>query len=385
MPTPNSHPDFSGLTPAEHAAPFGALGCGCVSLVAAACSEVAVSKATKMIQEWRLIYRLESQLFRAMWAEWVEGANVVTASALGKIPKSGPVEAHHLDKIRAALLKPITWPSPALTSLLDETLEEVWKLGSRAMLRRAMKLPGYQGQAMVYKADARLAIEPSFSTVDQEALAYLKTSQLYWLKNHYDADTLEAIRQAGMDEVLGMEGKDAAAVVRRHSDAAFGVGVMARAGKAYFEGVAVNASTTARVNSSIIEMAKIGVTKYEIMNPMDERTSPVCRFMNGKVLEVREAVDQIAELVAAKDPDAVRSIHPWLGGKFNEALASNGATLGKNGQFSNPSGVKAAGLALPPYHMRCRSTVDISEHTEFLPQTGSSPEAILSQMILGAL
>ena len=324
------------------------------------------------------INSIEAALFRAMLDEWTEGANVVVASAVGKLPKSGPVQPAHLDKVKAALIKPFGWPSPGLVQLVSTSVEDIYRLAMRAILRRAMGVPGYKGQAMVYKADKRLAIEPSFSTVDQQAVDSIRESQLFWLKDHYDADTLEAIRGSGLDEILGSEGKDAALIVKAHADKAFGVGKF-KAARGYFEAVAVNAATTSRVVASVMEMDKIGVTHYEIMNPMDERTSEICRFMNGKVIEVRTAVEMVNDLLAANTPDEVKAIHPWHN---NLADALKGAAVGVSGaKLTNQAGIREAGLALPPYHGRCRSTVDIWTDTEYVERAGDTPEAILSQLL----
>jgi SPP1 gp7 family putative phage head morphogenesis protein len=118
----------------------------------------------------------------------------------------------------------------------------------------------------------------------------------------------------------------------------------------YFEGIAANVSTNARVRGQIRSFSDIGITKYEIVNPMDSRTTPICRTMNGKVFEVKEANKQIARTAEAKTPADVKTAHPWLGAEKVKSIFSKGGT----------KGLAKAGLALPPYHFRCRSTVDVS-------------------------
>lgn len=355
-------------------------GCGCVGLISQT-HEVSIEKSNT-IQEWMDVNTIEAQIFRATYGEWQAVANVSIASAQGKIPKEGVLKKADVDKILSALVKVRPWPSPALKKLIDEGIDKIYRLSARAILRRAMSIPGYNGKTMVYKADNRMLIEPSLNVADASAIKQIKQSQVFWLKNHYDVDTLGAIRQAGLEELNGKTGLEASEYVKEFAEKAFGVGAFSKFGSAYFQSVAVNAATTARVNSSILEMAKIGVTRYEIMNPMDERTSQICRYMNGKVLEVRDAVQMVSDLSSATSPEDIKSIHPWLGDAAFKAISATFNLVGN--LITNSSAVRAAGLSLPPYHGACRSTVDISEDTEYIPQEGFSVEAILSQALAAA-
>ncbi len=108
--------------------------------------------------------------------------------------------------------------------------------------------------------------------------------------------------------------------------------------------------TNGRVRGQVRSFVDIGVTRYEIVNPMDRRTSPICQFMNGRVFTVREGASQIESIAGATDPETVKKEHPWMSAK------AAGAIHGRGGDRA----LARAGLSLPPYHFRCRTTVDIS-------------------------
>jgi hypothetical protein len=72
--------------------------------------------------------------------------------------------------------------------------------------------------------------------------------------------------------------------------------------------------------------------------------------MNGQIFTVKDANAQNEATSAAKTPDEVREAHPWFSiSKIKSIFKKGGNT-----------GLVKAGLALPPYHFRCRTTVDVS-------------------------
>lgn len=85
-----------------------------------------------------------------------------------------------------------------------------------------------------------------------------------------------------------------------------------------------------------------GKTGYVYNAVLDNKTSEICKYLNGRVFWLADAVN-LMEKVASADADKVKEITPWLKddqvvGKSNEELRQLGAIV-------------------PPQHGNCRSTI----------------------------
>lgn len=218
------------------------------------------------------------------------------------------------------------------------------------------------GKEKVRKAakKPRATILPHFGLVDRRAIAALQVDQMIWVGNFYNKQLRTAIRETIKPALLeGLGRRDAGMKLREMLESSFrqiSVPNGFRGTDAqYFEGLAANTITTARVRGQIASFSELDVQLFEINNPDDERTSEICQHMLGKQFEVSTAVDQIAKVSGATNPDQVRAAAPWL--SYSKLLEISP----KAHQVSDSDMKKlvAAGFVLPPYHFRCRSTVDI--------------------------
>lgn len=202
---------------------------------------------------------------------------------------------------------------------------------------------------------------PKFDVLDKRAVATMGRQQVMWLGTHYSSNVAPVVRNAvkpamvaGLGRVeAGKRVREEVAEKLRVFSAPTGFrGTDAK----YFEGLAANVTTLARVRGQLESFARVGVTTYRIVNPMDSRTSQVCIQMNGQTFTVKEGMDQIGRLDKATTPDQVRAAHPWgSAAQVKELIGRGGGALGK------------AGFAFPPYHFRCRSTVDIEDSMSKVP------------------
>jgi len=347
-----------------------------VTLIASAARLTARLMKVAYVPEERQIATMELALYRAMWSEWQEKANTAIAIATATISSSGTVTKEKAETARDRLIEGFkNWPSKRLSALMESTVSQTYRLSEQALLRKAAGKPGYKNASLVAKAIGTAQLKPSFNTMDEEAVAWLKESQVFWLGEHFDPITVQLIRDYSMTELEGLPGKEAGAKLRDVAEAMYGVGAFADRGQWYFQGTAVNASTTARVTGTIRQMQKIGVTRYEIVNPMDERTTEICRDMNGKVMEVSAAAGVLDDLMKAKDPGAIKDIHGWDPRGYKDQFDKIGIDITAGSPF--PTGkdkdIAKLGFALPPYHFMCRTTVDISTDAVFV-STGETPE-----------
>lgn len=214
---------------------------------------------------------------------------------------------------------------------------------------------------------ARPAAVPRFDVVDANAARALGDRQVFWIGEHYDDHLSELISETANETlVTGGGSRRAAAVameerVRRALGTVRYPGGFSGSGAQYMEGLAANAATVARAYGQLRSFAQIGITKYTIVNPNDSRTCPTCAYMDGKVFEVQQGLDQIRAEQAAREPNDIRRAHPWLKlGALRAISPTPGRVTGRAGARDSGK-LAAAGQALPPYHFKCRCAVDIDD------------------------
>jgi len=88
---------------------------------------------------------------------------------------------------------------------------------------------------------------------------------------------------------------------------------------------------------------ELGIEYLEVLAVMDERTSEICKMMNGRIIPVANAAGQRDAMMAAKSPEDVKTISPWLKPAQLKGL--------------DTKGIMGKGVIMPPYHFHCRTTV----------------------------
>lgn len=71
---------------------------------------------------------------------------------------------------------------------------------------------------------------------------------------------------------------------------------------------------------------------------MDDRTSAVCRSLNGRVISVSHLTQQRDRILGAKTREQLKDAAAWP-------------------QPLNPTTPLPANVGVPPYHYRCRTTL----------------------------
>ena len=210
---------------------------------------------------------------------------------------------------------------------------------------------------LVSKAKPKGKLAPKLDLLDAKAVEGLKDSQMFWIGEAYGTNASATIREAtkatmsaGLGRTqAGAEMEKAVAESLRIFSAPAGFKGPA---KRYFEGLSANTATVTRAYGQLRSFSEIGVTRYQLVNPMDHRTSELCQALNGKIFTVSDGLSQMSRELAAKNPDDIKRLHPWI-----EADRLKSIMAGP--RASEAARMAAAGLALPPYHFRCRTTVDV--------------------------
>jgi len=195
------------------------------------------------------------------------------------------------------------------------------------------------GQAEV---SAELGADVVFSMPDQDVISGIHNSGLYWIGQHYGDSVSPRIRA----EVLKIAEKG---IGRREAGPllAKALGDVAERSDSYWSGLSAVVATRSRSFGALREMSESGAVSYEYVNPDDERTSPICDRLNGTIFRLAGSLKLRDRLLKAEDPEAVKKITPWV--KADEVKGKSSRQL------------QAMGVAWPPLHFRCRSSIDVHE------------------------
>ena len=317
-------------------------------------SDVLVAKALAL-SEVAQIARIERRAREALLAKWNVRAQQAAKTAGAVVSGGGSLLAAY----KATDVVMNRWASDVST-IHKRNLEDVYRLARRAGHKKAtgqtkasLRYDVINFQQVIGTQKAKKTVALAFDLADENAIDSLQTQELMWIGETYTGVAATVRSAVEPKLLLGLSPKKAGELVSSAVEDKLKVfsipGGFNGSSSKYFEGLAANAITNSRVQGQLGSFARLGVTRYEIVNPMDDRTSIICQHMNGQVFEVQDAVNMLSKLRDAETPEEYKKIHPWLSeSKFAKVFSRGSGALGKAGQL------------FPPYHFRCRSTVDIS-------------------------
>jgi hypothetical protein len=197
---------------------------------------------------------------------------------------------------------------------------------------------------------------PVFDLVDEQAVDSLESKNTFWVGNHYDANISDSIKEITKITMIeaGKSPSESGKLMGDRIKTILGTFTtpLGYTGtqQQYFEGLVANAMTVGRAYGQLRSFSEIGITKYTIVNPGGDRICPVCEQIQGTTFSTKQGLSQIEKEYSAKNPEDIKRIHPWP--KLKDIDGKNSTEL------------SSQGLSLPPYHFRCRCTVDVSVDIE---------------------
>jgi hypothetical protein len=296
----------------------------------------------------RLVLGLEARMTKEMSEAWNLAVKDVLDAGLADLETRG-YTADSIDLFMVAL-------GHKLKSPLTDKQAEIIKTRLKSIYRLSKE-----------EAAKEVRVGFNFSAVDQKAVDAVAGHQKFWIGSFFDEHLSQRIREVSNDVLLnqGLSYREAGPILRDAIRQEFGLGMLpgmsqfapelhARyAGNPdlYFQQVASVSGHQSRVIARITQFAEAGVVMFQLINPMDERTSPICRELNGTVFSIDYGTEQIKAIVAADTPDAVKEAAPWLSAKDIKSI------IGDSLRGSPEAARKLAGrnIVLPPFHPRCRT------------------------------
>jgi hypothetical protein len=221
-----------------------------------------------------------------------------------------------------------------------------------------------------------LAIAASFNALDRRIIRHVTTSQANFVRDEYGRRH-EAFSQKARQIVAdGLEaGLGRADLARDLEEGARDT--IAGRNSLYWETVAGSFVSNGRSFAQLSAYAEAGIQRYLIAAVLDERTTEVCRFLDGKTFTVATGLNNFEALEA--DPDAIKELAPWVREAIDpdtgrkvlyvergesrvplaEVARSAMGTRDDRGDFSralSERDMESMGISFPPYHALCRST-----------------------------
>ena len=173
----------------------------------------------------------------------------------------------------------------------------------------------------------------SLGPPDYRALDLIGQQNYFWLMEHYSADV-----QQGFDALLnqayaeGWSRDRLAEALQQHFQA------LKPASRAYFNGLADHSARKLREIGRVAGYERAGIQAVKVKAILDQRTSKICRAMNGRIIPVATLAAQKERILNAKGKEELKRAQPWL----------------KEGQVTAVADLPEH-YGLPPYHYRCRT------------------------------
>lgn len=215
----------------------------------------------------------------------------------------------------------------------------------------------------------KLGLDRRLTELDQRTGQALLRQQGLFIRDEYGrrsdaaASRVRAIVNAAVDRGLSQD-EITALLVEDVTLAQLG-----RA-KAYWEVLGTAFANRARTTTQLTAYEEAGVETYRFVAVLDHRTTDICRYLNGKIFRVSNALARLRKAEELEDADAIRDELPWVhtrvvdgrkGVYFERRGTSRRvAYVDDRGEFTDALSdeqLEAAGVCVPPLHVHCRSTI----------------------------
>jgi len=221
-----------------------------------------------------------------------------------------------------------------------------------------------------------LSIAASFNALDKRIVSHLTTSQANYVRDEYGrrhnafSERARQIVSDGLEAGLGREdlARDLETAARD---------IIAGRGSFYWETVAGAFVSNGRSFAQLSAYAEAGIDRYIIEAVLDERTTEICRFLDGKTFTVATGLQTFEQVEA--EPDRISEVAPWVREAIDpdtgrkvlfvergdsrvplaEVTRSAVGTRDDRGDFSralSERDLESLGISFPPYHGLCRSS-----------------------------
>jgi hypothetical protein len=298
---------------------------------------------------------LEQELADDLDADWSDDYESAAVEALADLPEElatvAEVEAV-LDKVGRDLDQRNTSRTEKILFASLTTMALLSRRRTKENVRTGNPARNQPGNP---KASAR--ISANLSQADKGAIEATTRQQLWWIGDlwgkHLSKTILETVRREALTRGLGR--KDVGEIMQGVINAkvpAVSVPETWRGSKeSYFEMLSGTVRARMSTSSALRSLREGGFKRYLFEAVMDERTSEMCRELDGRVFEVEDGIALMDRVESAEDPNTVKEIAGWKTGEEIRNIIGD-----RSGEDASRA-LKDAGIIWPPLHARCRSVI----------------------------
>ncbi len=285
--------------------------------------------------------RLMLQYYRVLnnaWQREIREAATFAIQALSDLPRSERVNKRTID---------------ALMTVINQNLGDDFMMAvaaeTKAYVERSLRL-GIQD----VRTDPKVKISIGLWGIeDQRLVSQIQKQNLFWIGQHWGSDISHDFREALTTAMQDGYTKEQLAELLKQKFADLGP-----KSAHYWQGLAEHTALRIREFGRLSGYEKAGAKYYRLVNPMDERTSDICRALvsENKVYPLSVAV-AVRDQLSAIDVNAegledsrerIKAIAPWVKESQIEYDTQG-----------NPTGVSGAHTPFPPFHWKCRTKTEI--------------------------
>jgi hypothetical protein len=100
-----------------------------------------------------------------------------------------------------------------------------------------------------------------------------------------------------------------------------------------------------------------GFSYVEVVAVMDERTSTICQGLNGRQIPVADCNAQRLKIMQSTSPTDIKELAPWPNVATLTGESDPEKAIAVIQGMTTEQIVQEAGVAIPPYHFHCRTTL----------------------------
>jgi SPP1 gp7 family putative phage head morphogenesis protein len=224
----------------------------------------------------------------------------------------------------------------------------------------------------------KLKISMTRSQRDKDAERWVRTSQVNFIRDSSDERATKLSVKARSIVAKGLEKGLGSEVIANDLKKTFKEDIPRP--DSYWRVVSDSFVGRARIASMIGAYEDAEIESYRVVAVIDEVTTDICRFMDGRVFKVSDARRVLDSLMDLADPEDVKYAHPWVRKAVDEKgrswlyvpradgkvepiarITRSGVGVADDkGTYASAIGdarLAAIGIPIPPYHGRCRSTI----------------------------
>lgn len=277
-----------------------------------------------VIKDAQAFERLASQLKLALTRAWDEEMRKAIVSTLDRLRDLGPGDFTEADAL-------------SIMSALEARVGA--EAISAAMREPVINLTDSIFRVGAVEVGASAGIDIAFMRPDLDAIDALTHNNMVWIAESWNTHSEKAFREVLTEffrDGMTREGLAEAMAERFRT-------VTTRS-HVYWEVLADHTATKVREIGRVTGYQRAGLQQVQIRAHLDERTTPCCRHLHGRVLTVSRLVDQRdAYFEAGKRRDTEAMKRAWV---------MHGADAD---YLSSTPTQDLEGVGSPPYHFRCRT------------------------------